>query len=386
MWTFEFSLMMFLIIIFISNAISVISKGKISIQFALGIISIMGFYFGWLQQDFIELSKMKDVGFIAFNVLIIHSGTMIDLKRLKKNPNVIKISLFGLAVVTLVVGLGLSPIVGKNLAFSIPGPMMGGGATAAITSVMLLDIDTRISVFPWLIFMVQSFVSVPLVAWALKKEVSHRVILPEPRIRVEERTSGRKLYDVWPRGFKNPAYYIGILMIAAVFNKWLNISVLANINLHMSVTGIVIGFLLGHFGIVERGPLNKSDSMGLLMLGLMSLLVLTISKTPTVGIVYLIMPLILAVILSSVCLIIVSLIASKYYKMSIYKTIATTFSCMIGFPMNIVVVKGIASSITNLDEAKYFEIEWINNLSITAVLITNGLSIIVSSLMVVQLY
>ncbi len=386
MWTFEFSLMMFLIIIFISNAISVISRGKISIQFALGIISIVGFYFGWLQQDFIELSKMKDVGFIAFNVLIIHSGTMIDLKRLKKNPNIIKVSLFGLAFVTLVVGLGLSPIVGKNLAFSIPGPMMGGGATAAITSVMLLDIDTRISVFPWLIFMVQAFVSVPLVSWALKKEVSHRVILPEPRIRIEERTSGRKLYDIWPRGFKNPAYYIGILMIAAVFNKWLNISVLANINLHMSVTGIVIGFLLGHLGIVERGPLNKSDSMGLLMLGLMSLLVLTISQTPTVGIVYLIMPLILAVILSSVCLIIVSVIASKYYKMSIYKTIATTFSCMIGFPMNIVIVKEIASSITNLDEAKYFEVEWINNISITAVLITNGLSIIVSSLMVVQLY
>ncbi|MEG2018691.1 MAG: hypothetical protein RR128_09575, partial [Clostridium sp.] len=156
-WPFEFSFRMFLIIAFLSYAIEIRSKSRLSLPFALGIICIIGFGTGLFPIEFIVESKMKEIGVIAFNMLIIHSGTMIDFKALKAQKKNIFIAVTGVVIMSVVIIWGVGPFIGKEFGAMSPGPLVGGGAAAAISSISMMRVDPGIAVFPWLIFMVQCF-------------------------------------------------------------------------------------------------------------------------------------------------------------------------------------------------------------------------------------
>jgi len=350
--------MVFLIIVFVSNALSVISRGRLSLQLILGVICILGFGLNILDHSFAANSKLVEVGFIAFNVLIIHSGTMVDFKMLGRESKVVLvavITMFGMSVFMVV----LSKLMSAPFGLLSAGPLLGGGATAAITSVITLDINPRLAMFPWLIFMTQSLLSVPIVKWAARRSSFNK----NEDLHVKEEKKG-----VNP--FKIPAYYLGVLMVGAVLNQYLHSII--DIPLHTSVTALILGIILGHVGLIERAPLRKSDSFGLLMLGLMSLLVHTLSKTPIEGLIRMLGPLVIILITSTVFLVLMGVLISKFLKIDIYRCLIIIFSSMIGYPMWIGIVKSLDPKL---------EGELMRIMSITSIVLVNGLSIIVTSLM-----
>ncbi|MBI9014555.1 MAG: hypothetical protein JEZ08_20120 [Clostridiales bacterium] len=350
--------MIFLIIVFVSNAFSVLSRGRVSLQLMLGSICILGFVFNVLDPSFAANSKLVEVGFIAFNVLIIHSGTMIDFKLLKRERKIVLVSFLSMTGISLFMVM-LSKLMNAPFGLLSAGPLLGGGATAAITSVITLGINPRFAMFPWLIFMTQSLLAVPIVKWAARRssfDINEVVHIKEEKKQVNP--------------FKIPAYYLGVLMVGAVLNQYVHMMI--DIPLHTSVTALLIGIVLGHTGLLERAPLRKTDSFGLLMLGLMSLLVHTLSQTPIDGLLKMLLPLVIVLITSTVFLILIGLLISKFLKIDIYRCLIIVFSSMIGYPMWIGIVKSLDSKL---------EDEMMRIMSVTSVVLVNGLSIIATSLM-----
>lgn len=389
-WSFEFSFMMFLIIVFLSYAIEIRTKSRLSLPFALGIICIIGFGTGLFPKNFIVQSKMKEIGVIAFNMLVIHSGTMIDFKAIKSQKKNILIAVGGVVIMSAVVIWGVGPIIGREFAAMSPGPLVGGGAAAAISSISMLRVDPGIAVFPWLIFMAQCFFCVPFCSFLIKKE--SQLILDGYRKGSKNKVSGNiqsavtneeqiKLCDRIPAKYKTTAYYLGTLMIVSVFNRWLSVSFFMEFGININITALIFGILMGSLGILERGPLIKSNTMSFLMLGLMALMVDTLASTSLSVLSSLIIPLIIVCTIGAVILILVGVTTSKICKFSLYKGIIITLNSMVGFPVNLQLVEETANKLATDNEEKQLLKGTLNPiLSAGSTVIVNIVSILLASM------
>lgn len=392
-WTFEISFLVFLIIIFIAQSIAGKIRSLIPMPLIMGVIFIAGFATGWLPTDMIVSSNMIAVGTIAFNVLVIHSGTMISTQLIASHRSNAIVCLVSTIVMTLIVVFGLPYFIGRDLALLAPGSIVGGGASCAIASRWVMDKNSQISVFPWMIFMFQGLFSVPIVTWALKKEASFllnelhdgKIFSPQnSMVSGQNPMSGGQagLCVKIPEQFKSTAYYLGTIMLVGVLNKWLHATLLSPFDININATALIFGFILGQMGIMDRAPLFKSDSYGLLLLGLMGLMANTLAHTPIFGILTLLPPLIIAFVVSTAILIVCGIIGAKIFKFSPYKGIALTMNCVMGFPVNGMLVENAAKIAKTEEEKGFLKGQLTPILSIGTMLISNAVSIFLVSFLV----
>ena len=70
-----------------------------------GVIFIIGFATGNLPKDMLLSANMIAVGTIAYNVLVVHSGTMINFRRAKKKETLLSLISLAALPVPLLPGL-----------------------------------------------------------------------------------------------------------------------------------------------------------------------------------------------------------------------------------------------------------------------------------------
>ena len=390
-WSFEISFLVFLIIVFLSQGIATRLRSLIPMPLILGIFSILGFWTGVLPRDFIEKSNMIVVGTIAYNLLVINGGTMVNIgfiKRYWKNSIICVVSAL---VIWIVIGLGMQGIIGREIALLSSGTLMGGGATCAIASYMVMGNKPEIAVYPWIIFMFQGLFAIPIINWALKKEAMillknfsndnpSKIVMRDLNFKGEGPNNKTKICDRIPKDYKTTAYYLGLIMLINLANKLVNIKF--NLIINQNATALLAGFFVSQIGLIDVGPLHKSDSFGLLLLGLMGLMINTLARNPIGNIIRLLKPMLLVFIVSIIILLILSFIFSRLYRLSIYGIIAMNLNCLVGFPVNRLLVKNAASAV-ELDEARtYIEDKLLPLLNIGTILIVNTISIIIISVTV----
>lgn len=345
--SFELSLTIILGMIFVSNVLSKVSQSIISLQLALGLISILLFSLG-LDIHIVENSKLINIGFIAFNVLIVNSGTQIDLKILKKEKD--KVLLLVLAYIFLLVVFYLcNRIFQSKLWFIAAGPVVGGGATAAIASLLVKKGMPYLSVFPWMLFMFQSLPAVLISKWMINKYegLASTYLVKKSKI---------------PQVLKTPAYYLFILMLMTLLN--IGLHSLFHWSFHLSITALLMGCLAGILGIIESNPLKSSDSLGLLMIGLMSLFLQTIAYTPFIDFFKLLQGTMIILLVTIGVFIGIAYLYSKSNHQFVENALLL-MSCLIGFPLWFALIRNSRSK------------ERLAQLAILGqMVISNGLSII----------
>lgn len=350
-WSFEASLLCFLLIAFASQAIAVATKGLFSLPFALGIISALGFAFGIIPTDIARVSRLRDVGFIAFNVLVVHSGTLINLKAIRAKRAASLIGLVSIVMLMLVFALVLTPVFGSAIALYSVGPVVGGGAANAIASNALFRKAPELAIFPWLIFMFQAFFGLPIFALSLKKEAQSLVkgkgqaFFPEAAAIAEQAASGsgtkikEALWHRVPVPYRGAAYYLASLMALAFLNNFIYGAFLARFGMHPAMSALVLGIIFGQLGILEPDPLSKADSMGLLMLGLMALMVDAMAQTPALALLKLAPIAIISMTLGTLVLLAVGLLSSRILGLSKSKALMLVSACMVSLPPAAIVAR-----------------------------------------------
>ncbi len=388
-WSFEISFLVFLVIIFVSQAIATKFDSLIPMPLILGVLSVVGFTTNLLPRDFIVKSNMIIVGTIAYNLFVVNSGTMINLKLLKVYWKDSLICLISSIVIFIVVGIGLSNVIGRELALLSSGSVIGGGATCAIASFMVIGIKPEISVYPWLVFMFQGVFAVPIITWALEKEAkvsldsfrkSHVELSVKNEISVGNKDLNQRGYlckKMQPR-YKTTAYYLLLIMGINVLNKYIHSKF--SIGINSNATALLAGFLFSQVGFIDVAPLHKSDSFGLLLLGLMGLMVNTLSKNSIVNIIGFLKPMVIMFIVSVLVLIVMAVILSKIYKLSVYGRIAMNLNCLMGFPANQLLVEKALILGETKEEKEYLNMKLAPLLNIATMLITNTTSIIIAAI------
>lgn len=384
-WSLEISLLFFLIIVFFSQAVASRLSSYVPMPLVLGIISIIGFSSGIIPRDVIEKSNMIAVGIIAYNMLVVNSGTMIDLKFIKiyKKESIACIS--SAIAIFFIVGIGMKGIIGKELALLSSGSVIGGGATCAIASYVVAGLEPRLAVYPWMIFMFQGLFAVPVIVWALKKEAEICIkdfrnqsievhCNNEASLNSFDKTHTRLCQKVKP-GYRTTAYYLSIIMAINVLNKYIHLKLGLGIN--QNATALLAGFMFKEVGLIESGPMHKSDSFGLLLLGLMSLMVNTLSKNSVENIMRLMTPMIIMFLVSMSVLVATAVIFSKIHKASPYGRIAMNLNCLMGFPVNKVLVEKAAIIGETKEEKEYICMKLTPLMNIGTMLVVNTISIIV---------
>ncbi|MCK8060629.1 MULTISPECIES: hypothetical protein [unclassified Fusibacter] len=329
-YTFEVALTVFLVMVIISQLIAGMTKMRLGLPLVLGVLGVVGFHYGWIPKDIAELSNMKAVGFIAFNVLVIHSGTAIDRSDFRRYKREFAFLLSVVALSLMAVYMVSAVIFTKEIALIALGPVFGGGATAAITSVASLATHKELSAIPWLIFMLQSAVAIPILEIVLKKAMQETNTLNCSKFEVNEEKNA--LIDRIPTHMKSPAYYLGGILVFSLVAKWIHLKLFAGIGIHFAVVALFSGALLGHFGILDKKPLARADSYGLLLLGLMSLLLETLANTPLKAIIGLLIPVIVILLVAVMSLAICAVILAPLFGIKTYHSLAIGLACMIGFP------------------------------------------------------
>lgn len=392
-WSFEQSFLIFALIIFATQALSTFLKSYVPMPLLMGSVFVLCFGMNWFPSDMILSSNMIAVGTIAFNVLVIHSGTMISTQFLRAQRKGVAVCLLSTLAMFLVVCFGLRPFIGRELSLLAPGSIVGGGASCAIASRWVTETAPKVAVFPWMIFMFQGLFSVPLTCWALKRESS--LILSKLRNGEMKPPAGPPpaekpvgMVGRIPANYKTTAYYLGTIMIVSVLNKllisWLNGQF--GLDLNVNMTALILGFILGQLGLLDKSPLFKSDSYGLLLMGLMGLMANTLANTIKNGTVFavldLVPPLLVAMAVGTLVLALCGAFLGKKFGMSPYRGIAMCVNCITGFPVNQVLVERFSRMGENPMEQAVLKSQIGPVLGLGTMLISNGISIFMVSILV----
>ncbi|MGI6000730.1 MAG: hypothetical protein ACOX8J_06965 [Candidatus Merdisoma sp.] len=397
-WAFDRSFLVFLLIAFTSMALAEKLPSLIPMPFIYGVIFILGFAFDLLPKDLLLSANMIAVGTIAFNVLVVHSGTMVNFRLLRDRWRETLLCLSAFLILIVLELLILTPVLGKGLAFLAPGSVVGGGASCAIASRWVTEAHPELAVFPWLIFMAQGLFSVPVVTWALKKE-SRRLLSEQGDAGAgqKERASGTENGQGKARGggqkkpplcmripdkYKTTPYFLGSIMIATVLNNILQNTLFSGLNINPNITALLLGILLGSLGLMDKAPLFRSDSYGLLILGLMGLMANTLANTPWQAVVAYIPALLLVFAFSTAVLLLCAAAGARILGLSHYRAAALLMNCMMGFPVNDMLIRQAAALGGTEERQAFLRRELGPVLGIGTMLISNGLSILAVGILV----
>jgi len=386
-WSFAQSFLVFLVIVFVSESLATRLRSLVPMPLLFGALFTGGFALGWLPRDLLLASNMVAVGTIAFNVLVIHSGTMVDLSMLRAKRREALLAAGSALVMTAVLLLVLPPLIGRDLALLAPGAVVGGGASCAIGSRWVSSVRPEISFFPWMIFMFQGLFSVPVVTWALKKETARLTEELSAAPLPEGRPAGGPMAPAFgpvakiPQPYKTPAYYLGLIMAVAVLNYALQGTVLAGWNINLNITALLLGILVGSLGLVDRAPLFKCDSYGLLILSLMGLMANNLASTPLDTLLSLVLPVLIALAAGSLVLTGCGVGFARLLKLSPYQGIILAMNSVMGFPVNQMLVgQAVAGAPEQLRGALTGRLMPL--LSMGTMLVSNAVSIFIISILV----
>ena len=383
-WTFAKSFLVFLIIVFFSESLSTKLKWFLPMPLVFGVVLCAGFTKGLLPEDMLLSANMVSVGTIAFNVLIIHSGTMLDFRVIKaKKTETCHVVLCSLIMTVLLICI-LWPVFGRTFALLSPGAVIGGGASCAIGSRWITGKYPELSFYPWTIFMFQGLFAMPFLTWAFRKETQRlEQELPEGAGPAPQRRSdgGSAAVDRLPASYKTTAWYLGTIMVLTALNNLLHATLLKNSGVNPNITALLLGMLAANLGLIDKAPLFRSDTYGLLILSLMGLMANNLAHTPLPSLLTLVVPTLAALLIGTVILAVSGYYLGRYLKIGPYAGMILAMNSVMGYPVNRNLAARIAGTVSP-DKRAAVEGKLLSQLNLSTALISNGLSVIIIGILV----
>ena len=383
-WTFAKSFLVFLIIVFVSESVSTKLKWFLPMPLVFGVLLCIGFAKHILPEDMLLSANLVSVGTIAFNVLIVHSGTMLDFRTIKmKKTKTLHVVACSLIMTVLLVGI-LWPVFSRSLALLSPGAIIGGGASCAIGSRWVMDKYPSLSFYPWIIFMFQGFFAMPFLFWALRKEAKQlEDKLPDgAEAARHKKTEGKKnTVDRLPVVYKTTAWYLGTIMLLTALNNLLHSTLLRNSGINPNITALLFGMIAANLGLIDRAPLFRSDTYGLLILSLMGLMANNLAHTSLTTLLSLVAPTLFSLFIGTLILALSGYFLGMRMSIGPYAGMVLALNSIMGYPVN----RSLASLIAKTaapDKQGAVEGALLSQLNFSTALISNGLSVIIIGILV----
>ncbi|MBQ3437262.1 MAG: hypothetical protein IJG31_01930 [Fusobacterium sp.] len=370
----------------IGDFASMKTKAFLPSVFVTALVFLLGFWY-FFPADIISVATLgQPVAGLVMYLLIVHMGTLMNIKELVAQWKTVVISLFGvIGIIVFLMTIG-SLVLGRETAL-VGAPPLTGGIVAAILMKNAAEAigKTDLAVIAILVYVVQGFVGYPLTAILLKKEGNR--LLNNYRQGIVENIIKDSQNEKKERGLdkKYDTVYITLLRLAFVAwladisTKFINTQIFHNPKaLSPLVTCLIFGVIAAELGIVNRQPLNKANSFGWSMTCLMAFIFEGLNKATPEMLLKVAGPLIGIIIIGVAGLLVFAFLAGKILKESKYMSLPIAMNALYGFPPNFILTTEAIKSITE-DEN---EIEYLTDIMMPKMLIGGFTSVTIASVIV----
>lgn len=358
------ALSLVLVALVLGDIVSAKTKAFVPSVFVSAIVFIVGFW-TIFPQDMVDLSGIgSPLAQLSMMLLVTHMGTLMSLKELAAQWKTMIIAIMG--IVGVCIGcLTLGTVVfGWDTAVIATPPLTGG----LVASIMMSDAATAkglndLAVLAILMYVVQGFAGYPLTAMMLKKE--GKKLLNDFRngkaktnnefaITTDEDVKESKLKIIPNIPEKYDTTYMVLLRVALVAFLAVKIEGLTGGTVSKYVLALVLGALAAEIGFVDRKPLVKSGSFGILMTSLMAFIMAGLAKATPDMLAKTAVPLLGMILFGVVGMAIISIIAGKVLGCSKEMSFAVALTALYGFPANYILTEEASKALAETPEERAY--------------------------------
>ncbi|UQS86125.1 hypothetical protein MOO44_00330 (plasmid) [Nicoliella spurrieriana] len=350
--------MMFL---FIGEWVSTLSKAYIPSVFVTAVLFLIG-YWTIIPKNITEIASFTP-NFVEViqAALLIHMGTLMDLKVLVDQWRSVVVALSGvLGTVILAMGGGLLLFNWHTVIASVP-PLTGGIVAAFLMSNGLkAQHITELISFPVSMFVVHSIIGYPLTAFLLKKEGKRLlgVYRSGNKGEVKESVDAHEVVKSLTTNqrfsaYKTPAFQIFLVMLLSALSLWIGGTLLNNV-INKFIVCLVVGVVAHQFGILDDHVLEKAGVFNWFMYGLLLYIFSFLAAVTPQNLTSILVPIITMIILGIFGMFLASFLLAKPLGMSKSMAFASALTALFGFPADYIVTHESAKNIAKTKDEETF--------------------------------
>lgn len=350
------------------NYISVKTKAYVSSVLVAVICFVVLMYSGIIPADLCSTAGLTGmVGTFVIPFCIIDVASKMKIRELApewKTVLTIIASTLGIVVVCIVIGI---PLIGRAKAIGSIGPLSGALLATTIAQQMATSMNAPdVGVFVMIVLVLQMLVALPVATICLKRYIREigangvlalqveKLTVPAAAVAEGGKAEKRGILAT-PKSWDSD--YMIIFKIAVVgfigftLGSWLAGPTKNIVN--ATLCYLVLGMGAAELGFLERAPLEKANSTGIIYFALFSLLLSTFAGVSFETMISQILPALAIIVLAAVGMLVFTFLLSKIIKMSPWLCMAIGMCCYLGYPGSQIVVEETVRGATELsaDEA-----------------------------------
>ncbi|RRK11062.1 hypothetical protein D1831_04415 [Lactiplantibacillus garii] len=367
--------------------VSTRSRAYIPSVFITAVLFLIGFW--TIVPKNIVPQASFGTQFIAITqaVLLVHMGTLMNLKLLLKQWRAVVIALTGVVgTVVLAMGIGSLLFSWHTVVASVP-PLTGGLVAAFLmTAGLKAQGITALVAYPVAMFVVHSMLGYPLTAWMLKRE-SRRLLgqyhadpvavpaTDDPKLgRATNHTNAQvtasardKETAVAPSqtvarfklrrwqvsdAYDTPAFMLFKVAIVTALAEW--VASLLHGAVNQFIICLIFGVIAHQVGFLEDSVLQKAGVFHWLMYGLLAYIFSNLNIVKISMLSGILVPIVTLIILGITGMFLASAVLAKPLGFSREMAFASALTALFGFPADYIVTHEVAGIMgTNAKEKKY---------------------------------
>lgn len=344
--------MIILALISVGEVVSIISRARIPMLLVVLIGYLTFVWTGIFPSNIVEKSTFATVGAVMTAPLIVHMGTLIPLKVMKKQIKAVIIALSGVIVSSILILLIVTFIFDYKTAVSGVGPLTGGIIAFIVTTTELkrLGLVSLITV-PVLVMAFQGLIGMPLAANLLRKHAlklrntmdagtfvaaAAETVADSSHLSETNATTKAKKYNFDSNIILLFKLFLGGAL-AIILDK------LTGIN--YSLWCLALGLIGTKLKFYRDNMMERANSFTVGMLGIVFIVISSMNGiTFNMFLGYL--PQVIAILgIGTIGIIIGGFIASKLLKWDPFKGIPVALTAMFGFPGDYLLCEEVSRSV-----------------------------------------
>lgn len=350
----------------VGDIIAAATKSIVPSLFVCSAIFLASFWLGMPETLFVD-SLLYDIGAVFITSLLVHMGSMLNIRQLAAQWKTVLISVGGIVGIVILLFVIGSPIVGKETAIVAAPPISGGliaGLQMADSAEAIGRLDLKL--MATLLVVLQGFIGYPLASFCLRKEANNILKLKTEGyvFDKEENVDQKEVKTLFqlPDKYRSPNYYIAktilVAFIATAISNLLKnvdtgIFILnALIRIDKNVLALILGIVAAEIGFLERDPLNKGNAFGFLMGALMAVIYGGLAGASPQDVIEILVPIVICLVIATIGIGIMSIIIGKFVNIGPWMSFAIGLSALFGFPGTYIVSQEVAKGVAHNEEEK----------------------------------
>lgn len=342
-----------MLFLFVGEWVSTRTRAYVPSVFITAILFVIGFW-TFLPKNVVAQSSFGTTFVtICVPLLLVHLGTLMDLKELIAQWKAVCIALLGV-VGTIILTLSIGTLIFNWQTVVAAIPPLTGGLVAALLMTNGLKAAglTALVALPVAMFVMHSVIGYPLTAYLLKKEGKRlSKEYQAGNIKFSGNSSlvstsddkSEKTVLALPKSYETSAFILfRVALIALLSNGF---ALLINNVINANVICLIFGVIAHQLGFLENNALNKAGVFKWLMYGLLAYIFSQLSVTTPQILGNVILQIIVLILLGILGMFIASFILSKPFGMSPEMGFACSLTALFGFPADYILTTEVCRSV-----------------------------------------